>query len=105
MHAPDLLFLECANALWRKARTGELTKEEAVDGLALIEAAGVRLTRLAELASEALQLSIRLQHPVYDCSYLALAVRLGSKVITDDRRFVRAVQRDATLARHIQPLS
>jgi Hydantoinase B/oxoprolinase len=27
--APDLLFAECANILWKKVRRGELTKEEA----------------------------------------------------------------------------
>lgn len=35
----------------------------------------------------ALQLAIDLNHPIYDCLYLALAIRLDTHVVTADRRF------------------
>ena len=38
------------------------------------------------LQAEALALAIHLQHPVYDCLYLALARREAATLITTDRR-------------------
>jgi predicted nucleic acid-binding protein len=38
---------------------------------------------------------------VCDCAYLALAVANDLRVVTADRRFVRAVQHDDLLARHV----
>ena len=37
--APDLLFAECANILWKKVRNGELQKSEALIAARLIEVA------------------------------------------------------------------
>ena len=47
----------------------------------------------AGLTAEAVGLSIRLQHPAYDCFYLALARRTGCPLVTADRRLVERCQR------------
>ena len=39
---------------------------------------------------------------VYDCVYLALAVRLETRVITADERFERAITSNPVLAKHIR---
>jgi predicted nucleic acid-binding protein len=41
--APDLLMIECANALWAKARHGALTRELAQMALSPIQAAPLHL--------------------------------------------------------------
>lgn len=40
---------------------------------------------------EAMRFALQLNHPVYDCFYLALAKRLGTYVVTADARFGQAV--------------
>ncbi len=40
----------------------------------------------ADLARTALAIAIELDHPVYDCIYLALARRRGAPLVTLDRR-------------------
>ncbi len=84
--APELMLTEVANALWRLQRSGQL------------EATGVqqRLSRAAELVDhiepdrhlqvEALALACHLDHPVYDCLYLALARREAAALLSADQR-------------------
>lgn len=86
--APELMLTEVANALWRLQRAGQLE----ADGLQ------ERLTRAAELVDhiepdrhlqvEALALACHLDHPVYDCLYLALARREAAALLTADERLM-----------------
>ena len=41
--------------------------------------------------SRATELACQLNHPAYDCFYLALAELLGTSVVTADRRFANKV--------------
>ncbi|MBU3032254.1 type II toxin-antitoxin system VapC family toxin [Paracoccus sp. XHP0099] len=91
LYAPALIFTEVANALWSAVRRQRLLAAEAADALDLIARAPLRQgVEDAALAPRALQLSLLLDHPVYDCTYLALAIRREVPVVTADRRFVRA---------------
>jgi len=84
--APELMLTEVAHALRRLQRAGQLSAE----GLQQ------RLSRAAELVDviepdrhlqvEALALACHLDHPVYDCLYLALARREAAVLLTADRR-------------------
>ncbi len=47
---------------------------------------------------EAATLARRLNHPVYNCLYLALALREKTYVVTVDRRFCEAASRDPALS-------
>jgi predicted nucleic acid-binding protein len=86
--APELMLTEVANALWRLQRAGQL----AADGLQQ------RLSRAAELVDviepdrhlqvEALALACHLDHPVYDCLYLALARREAAVLLTADQKLM-----------------
>lgn len=91
LSAPDLLMPECANILWKKARRGELSREEAGLALDLLVRADVELVPSRALAASALALSLDLDHPAYDCVYLALAIQRGDTFVTADGRFVRLV--------------
>jgi predicted nucleic acid-binding protein len=91
--APELMLTEVANALWRLQRAGQLE----ADGVRL------RLSRATELVDhiepdrhlhvEALALACHLDHPVYDCLYLALARREAAGLITADRRLLQLAER------------
>ena len=86
--APALLFAEAANALWAMRRRGEISAEDMSDAVDTLRAAPVSLpTPMLELAAAASRLGTDLDHPVYDCFYLALAIQTQYPVVTADQRF------------------
>jgi len=86
--APSLLVAEIGSAVWKRARRGELTAAQAASAIELATALMTRLVPLDGLATHALEFAIRLDHPVYDCFYLALAAREDVPLITADRRLL-----------------
>lgn len=93
--APELLVAECANVLWKKVRRNELTAEEARLAAGLLQAADVELVPTRGLLVPATRLAIELDHPAYDCLYLALAIESGCRFVTADRSFVQKVHASA----------
>lgn len=86
--APALLFAETANALWAMHRRGEISADDMSDAVDTLRAAPVSLpTSMLELAAAASRLGTDLDHPVYDCFYLALAIQTQYPVVTADKRF------------------
>lgn len=90
--APSLVMAECANALWANARRGELTAAEVIERIQILFEAPVELVPLEPLIEPAVELALKLDHPIYDCLYLALARQRSGLVVTADRRFMNAVQ-------------
>ncbi len=43
---------------------------------------------MAELAARAINIAIKLKHPIYDCFYIALAEREDAALITIDKRLL-----------------
>ena len=84
--APELVLAEAANALWRKARVGGITRAEAAQAAGDIGRMFTRLVPLRTLQDQALDLALRRDHPVYDCFYVALAMREAAPLLTADRR-------------------
>ncbi len=91
LHAPRLMATEVANALWRKARVGEIDRAHASTAMAELSGIPVRWAGDETVSTDAVRLALSLDHPVYDCVYLALAHRVGAKVVTADSRFANAV--------------
>jgi predicted nucleic acid-binding protein len=91
--APDLILLEASNTAWKKVRRKEMTLEQ---GEAMVRAVPLyfeRLVRSGALVARAYALANQLNHPVYDCLYLALAEMEAVALITDDDRLLKAVTR------------
>ncbi len=84
--APDFVVTESANILWKKVRLGQLDHQQAQEGLSFISGAFTRLFPTRQLISRALTLAVELDHPVYDCIYLACSEVEGSEFLTADRR-------------------
>ena len=91
LHAPRLMASEVANVLWRKARVRQIARADAGAAMALLVDMPVRWNDDETVSADAVRLALALDHPVYDCVYLALAHRIGATVVTADRRFVTAV--------------
>ena len=95
--APSLWLLEGANALWRRTQRGEISGEEAKERLSELYNAPVTTTTIEDDLLAAADLANVLGHPVYDCLYLAMAIRENTYVVTADSRFHAAVDRSPTL--------
>ena len=91
LHAPRLMASEVADALWRKARVGEIERRAAGVLLANVPDMPVRWGADELVSADAVRLALALDHPVYDCVYLALAHRIGAVMLTADSRFANAV--------------
>jgi predicted nucleic acid-binding protein len=90
--APSLWIAECANALWAKARRGEISSDEARKGLRALLAAPVLLVPTEELVGAAMDFALELDVTVYDALYLAAASNLTATLVTDDRRLAAAAE-------------
>jgi predicted nucleic acid-binding protein len=90
--APSLACAEIGSAIWRAVLRGDVSAAEAGANLQIAVAHYRRIVALEELASRALDLAMRLRHPIHDCFYLALAERERCALITADRRLLAAAK-------------
>jgi predicted nucleic acid-binding protein len=88
--APDLIVPEFANVLWKHVRRQECSREGADAILALWEVDRPSLIASSHLANQAFRLATVIDHAVYDCFYLVLALAIGAPLVTADRRLARA---------------
>jgi predicted nucleic acid-binding protein len=78
-----------ANALWRKTTAREISAREADAAFDLVRRSGIDIRPSGPLLPRAMDLARRLDHPVYDCVYLALAEREEASFVTADQRLLR----------------
>jgi predicted nucleic acid-binding protein len=88
--APSLLLAEMANGLWKKTRRGEMAAELTGAAMKEIRRFIPEFVDLSELAAPALELAREIDHSLYDCCYLALALRRGAPLVTLDRTLVES---------------
>jgi predicted nucleic acid-binding protein len=101
--APDLLFSEAGNVLWKKVRRKELDENEARQLVDLAQVA-VETVATRSLLQDALALALTVGITVYDAMYLTLAVRLETEVITGDDRLVEKIAQHPLLVKHVRRL-
>jgi predicted nucleic acid-binding protein len=100
--APDLLFAETANTIWKKILRGELEPDEGQRMIADIGRIAVETISCRALVEDAHALASATGTTVYDALYVALAVRLDTRVITADDRLEAATGLTLALAGHVQ---
>ncbi len=103
LYAPDLLFAEVTNAAWKMVRRNEIDRAQAIT---MVAAVGDPLSRVfpsSQLRDRALQIALVLDHPVYDCLYIACAEFADAVLVTADARLCEAVAAGpyAGLVRHL----
>ena len=95
--APDLLYAEVANVLWKRHRRREMTAGAIQAAARWLAEVPLQVHDGVTLVAGALGLAARLDHPAYDCFYLQLAVRCDCTLITADHRlFERCRRADAS---------
>ena len=89
--APDLLYAEVGNIVWKKHRFQGLAAEDAEEVLAAFRLVTCSVTSCAALLEEAYRLAVTHQRTVYDAMYLALSLREHCRWVTADERIVNAL--------------
>ena len=89
--APELVVAEVSNASWKLLRRGELDRTQHVRIAQEIGEMLSWLVPLRQLVPRAAVLAHELDHPVYDCFYLALSEAEDAPLVTADRRLIAKV--------------
>jgi predicted nucleic acid-binding protein len=89
--APDFLIAEVCNAAWRAARLGRISHAQLDEISKTLPRFFDTLVGASSLARRAVAIAARLDHPVYDCLYLALAETEQARVVTADLRMLGKV--------------
>ena len=89
--APALWLAEAASALWSKCRRRDISEDEVRRACVTLRQAPVSQISLELLLPAAIDYALTLQHPVYDCFYLAAAHIHETYMVTADLRFARRV--------------
>lgn len=91
--APEIVFSEVGNGLWKRVKTGEFTVERARDLYSQLQLdALLRVVSMAELILPSFEIAQKINHnALYDCCYLALALRETAQFITADKIFFERV--------------
>jgi len=88
---PEILYAEIANAIWARRRRRGLNDVTAQGLITDVLRAAFEVHSNRPHMARAFALATAIDHPVYDCIYLALAEHLHIPLITADRRFIAAV--------------
>jgi predicted nucleic acid-binding protein len=91
-HAPELILPEISNIIWKKGLRSELTSAESKKIIIAFSRQNIRLHSHRQIIKSAFSGAEKTGQTVYDWTYLALAISLGCKFITADRKFHEAIK-------------
>ncbi len=100
--APDLVVPETGNVLWRHAVKGLISSQQAVSGMEGLLSFFDEIFASEPISRHAVEIAIAVNHPVYDCFYIALAEALDTTLVTADRRL--AGKLDGSLRKRVELL-
>ncbi len=89
--APELIWAEVANTLWKKNLRQEITFEESNGILKDFLRFPMQIYSSHAVLNAALTLAVQHKVSVYDCLYLALAMGQGCFLVTADRKFYESL--------------
>lgn len=92
LRAPDLLWAESGNILWKKWRRKELTSEDVAELLPDLRRFPLRVIPSEPLCDLAWDVAHRFDRSFYDSLYLALAVSDSCSLVTADLRLYNALR-------------
>jgi predicted nucleic acid-binding protein len=101
LFAPDLLWAEVSNIIWKYARRGEVSAGDAKAIVADMLQMPIETESCRELTESALEIAIATNRTVYDALYLALAIDRQMQMLTADEKLANALSK-TSYAGHIQ---
>ena len=98
LHAPRFLAVEAVNSAWKNWRKGLIGEDVVRDTTRRLETFVDHWHADEVLLPDAAALAIRLNHPVYDCIYLALAGTASATLITANKRLLAVAPKGLAIA-------
>lgn len=94
--SPDLVLLEIAHVLAKRTRAKppQLRAEEASEVFAMFLELNIPLVSTRDLVEEALGIGLSRQSGIYDAVFVALARRIGAKVLSADSKMASTYLHD-----------
>jgi predicted nucleic acid-binding protein len=86
LFAPDLIYAEAGNALWKKHRLKELTQSEVDKITDLIASIPLKVEPSKALFPLAIDIAIAYEVTVYDALYLSMAKVYETQMMTADKK-------------------
>ena len=86
--APDFVFVECANVLWKYIRRNNLSIANATSALRELRGLNIPLVPQRELLEDALLFAANTGVTVYDAMFCVLAQREDAELITADMALI-----------------
>jgi predicted nucleic acid-binding protein len=86
---PDLFHAELVNVVWQWIKARRLTLEAGLEVLRRGEQLPTRVVSVRSVWERALALSLARSHSAYDTLFVALAIDIGSRVVSNDRQLQR----------------
>lgn len=90
--APDIIIAEVANVLWLRLRRGDIEAEQAILATSHLADSFLTLIPSRTLIDRALKIAREIDHPIYDCLYLATAEQWEADFVTADKQLGRKAE-------------
>ncbi len=100
LHAPDFFLLEMDNVLCKHVRGGSISVPDGDDIRVTLRTSDIRYYRFDSLRDRAYEIATLTGGSAYDCLYVSLAVVLGERMVTADRRFYNRIAK-SPFAAHV----
>lgn len=93
VYAPEWIFAEFYQALWKYWNSKVISDDEFGEFVKQFACLPVKTCRVTNhQLDNALEISLHTGGTIYDCLFLATAIRLKTVLITSDRKFIRKIQ-------------
>ena len=99
--APDLLYVECANVIWKYVRLRGLARRSAEQYMREIIELSFRVVPSANTAIDAIRLALSTGVSAYDASYAIVADQFGATLVTGDTKLVQKLAETKIAVAHI----
>lgn len=90
--APDLIYPELANVIWKRVLFEGLDPEDGADAIAAVTALPVEIVSSLSLLAPAYRLAVELRQSVYDGLFLAASLAGDADFVTADEALWEAVK-------------
>ncbi|HTQ14360.1 MAG TPA: type II toxin-antitoxin system VapC family toxin [Rhizomicrobium sp.] len=91
--APEWILAEVLNIMWKNVRTGIAGADQVALVVQSLPRQFVKLFPVLPLLARAAEICLDLDHPIYDCFYVALAERERCTLVTADRKLYAKTRR------------
>jgi len=89
--APDVIWAELGNVLWKAVRSQRTSRSSAENSLQQFRDLNIEVVPTDKVATSALQIAVSYDRTFYDSLYVALALQAKAELITADERLANAL--------------